>query len=69
MIKGIGVDILDIGRMEKIIEKDDRFVKRVFTEEEISYCDSKVNKAQHYAARLRLKKLFLKPWGVAGVMG
>jgi phosphopantetheinyl transferase (holo-ACP synthase) len=38
-VKGIGVDLAMIPRMRKVIERwDDRFLRRVFTEEEIAYC-------------------------------
>jgi len=55
MIKGIGVDILAIGRMGKMIDGDDRFIRKVFTREEIEYCTS--------AARFTAKEAFFKALG------
>jgi holo-[acyl-carrier protein] synthase len=63
MIKGIGVDILAIGRIGKMIDGDDRFIRKVFTREEIEYCTSKAKIAQHYAARFTAKEAFFKALG------
>lgn len=63
MIQGIGVDILEINRMEKILARDTRFIQRVFTDEEIAYCDAKARKSQHYAARFTAKEAFFKAMG------
>ena len=40
MILGIGVDIVEIGRMRKAVAKE-AFVKRVFSEAEAAYCRSR----------------------------
>ncbi len=58
MIKGTGVDIIEIDRIKTAIEKDNKFITRLFTEKEIDYCESKVKKAQHYAARFASKEAF-----------
>jgi holo-[acyl-carrier protein] synthase len=63
MIKGIGVDMVEIGRVQKLIEKDQGFAARIFTEREIAYCESKFFKAQHYAARFTAKEAFFKALG------
>jgi len=63
MIKGIGVDMVEIGRMQKLIEKDLGFAERIFTAREIAYCESKFFKAQHYAARFTAKEAFFKALG------
>ena len=60
MCKGIGIDICEIARMEKIL-KDDRFLNRFFTPDEIAYIRGKgVSAAQtaagHFAAREALAK-------------
>ena len=63
MIKGIGVDMVEIGRVQKLIDKDQGFAARIFTEREIAYCESKFFKAQHYAARFTAKEAFFKALG------
>ncbi len=42
MVKGIGVDIIEIDRIEKAMKKTDRFLTRLFTEREIAYFTSKI---------------------------
>jgi holo-[acyl-carrier protein] synthase len=63
MIKGIGVDMVEIGRVRKLIEQDGGFAGRIFTAREIAYCESKFSKAQHYAARFTAKEAFFKALG------
>ncbi|MBQ9297604.1 MAG: holo-ACP synthase [Clostridia bacterium] len=56
-----GVDIIEIDRVKKSIENTDRFVKDIFTEKEIEYCESKrIAKYQHYAARFAAKEATFK---------
>jgi holo-[acyl-carrier protein] synthase len=71
MIKGIGVDMVEIGRVRKLIEQDGGFAGRIFTDREIAYCESKFSKAQHYAARFTAKEAFFKALGTGfrGGMG
>jgi holo-[acyl-carrier protein] synthase len=56
MIKGIGVDLVEISRVRKLLEQDNGFVERIFTAREIGYCEGKYFKAQHYAARFTAKE-------------
>jgi holo-[acyl-carrier protein] synthase len=61
MVLGLGIDIIEIARVKKSIEKyGDKFLDKVFTEEEIKYCNSKFNKYQHYAARFAAKEAVYK---------
>lgn len=59
MFKGIGVDIEEIGRFKRLIRKK-RFLRRVFSSEEIRYCGKKKNKAQHFAVRFAAKEAVWK---------
>jgi holo-[acyl-carrier protein] synthase len=64
MIVGIGVDILEVPRMAAAIGRHgDHLLKRVFTEAEIQYCDSKLNRMERYAARFAAKEAGLKAIG------
>lgn len=60
---GIGVDIVEISRMESILAKTPGFVPRVFTEEEREYCDSSARPAAHYACRFAAREAVLKALG------
>jgi holo-[acyl-carrier protein] synthase len=61
MILSIGIDIAEVYRIRETIARTPRFVERVFTERERSYCDAKgVAAAQSYAARFAAKEAFLK---------
>src|SRR3989338_1141917 len=61
MIRGIGVDVVDIQRMkETLVEQGDAFRRRVFTEAEIDYCDRKPRPYENYAARFAAKEAVSK---------
>lgn len=62
MILGIGTDIAEVARISKSIENNS-FKVKVFSETEIRYCESKVNKAENYAARFAAKEAFVKALG------
>ena len=52
MIVGSGIDVVEVPRVATAIERfGERFVQRVFTEEEIRYCQSKANRVERFAAR------------------
>ena len=64
MISGIGIDIIEVGRIEKLMGRtDDRFLRRLFTDREIAYCSQKRFKALHFAARFAAKEACLKAMG------
>ncbi len=61
MINGIGIDIIEISRIEQsIAQYGDSFLSKLFTENEISYCKSKQFPIQHFAARFAAKEAFSK---------
>ncbi|MDW8055715.1 MAG: holo-ACP synthase [Elusimicrobiota bacterium] len=55
----IGIDIVETKRIAKLI-RNKRFVQRVFSSEEINYCENKKNKVQHYSARFAAKEAIWK---------
>lgn len=57
-----GTDIIEIERIKESIESlQDKFLRRIFTENEIQYCESKKNmKYQHFAARFAAKEAVFK---------
>lgn len=60
-----GVDILEIDRIKKIIEKEgETFLLKIYTENEIKYCEKRnVVKYKSYAARFAAKEAVLKAFG------
>ncbi|MGA9510193.1 MAG: holo-[acyl-carrier-protein] synthase [Candidatus Sulfotelmatobacter sp.] len=64
MIVGTGIDIAEVPRIRKAIERfGDRFLQRVFTPGEILYCDSKANRVERFAARFAAKEAAMKAIG------
>lgn len=64
MIKGIGIDIVEIKRVQKLIgQYKNKFLERTFTKIEIRYCQNKPNPAQHYAGRFAAKEALIKAFG------
>lgn len=61
MIIGIGVDIIEIDRIRKSIERfGDHFLNKIYTQNELDYCLAKHNKYQHLAARFAAKEAIYK---------
>jgi holo-[acyl-carrier protein] synthase len=61
MIVGIGIDTVDIARVERMLgDKGERFLTRLFSEGERRYVATKVAPAQHYAVRLAAKEAAYK---------
>ena len=58
----VGTDIIEVARIEKVIkEKGEIFLNRIYTKDEIDYCESKgSNKYQHYAGRFAAKESIFK---------
>ena len=63
MIIGIGIDIIEVARVQRAVERNPRFVDRVFTSTEIAYAGGKKNRFQHLAARFAVKEAFFKALG------
>jgi holo-[acyl-carrier protein] synthase len=56
---GLGVDIEEVARFRKLV-RNQRFMKRVFTPEEVAYCNAKKNRLQHFAVRFAAKEAIWK---------
>ena len=69
MIFGTGIDIIEVGRIKKSIQRySDRFEQKVFTQKEIDYCHSQADPAKHFAARFSVKEDVFKCFGT-GITG
>lgn len=61
MIVGLGVDIVEIARVERLLERHPgRAVTRLFTDREVAYVGDRACPAPHYAARLAAKEAAYK---------
>ena len=64
MIVGMGTDLCEIRRVERSIERfGNRFLDRIFTTGEITYCMSKKGFAESFAARFAAKEAGAKALG------
>jgi len=64
MIIGTGVDIAEVPRVRESIERfGARFLRRIFTEGEIQYCEGKARRFESYAARFAAKEAGMKALG------
>jgi holo-[acyl-carrier protein] synthase len=62
-IVSIGVDVCDIGRMERALGRHPTMAARVFTPGEIAYCESKARPAESYAGRFAAREAVIKALG------
>jgi holo-[acyl-carrier protein] synthase len=62
-ILGLGVDICEIARMERALERHPTMRERVFTPEEIAYCDAKGRPAESFAGRFAAREATIKALG------
>lgn len=64
MILGIGIDLVNIPRIERILKKwGDKFKKKAFSESEIKYSENYEKSYEHFAANFAVKEAFVKALG------
>lgn len=64
MIYGIGIDLIKMERMKEVVDKwGERFLRRVFTENEIKYCYEKKDPCLSLAVRFAAKEAVIKALG------
>ena len=63
MIAGTGIDMVEVKRVAEKLAKENGFREKVFSPGEISFCESKTKKAEHYAGHFVAKEAFLKAIG------
>ena len=69
-VRGIGIDVVQISRMRAVIGRwEERFVRRIFTDREITYCRSRRDPVPHFAARFAAKEAGLKALGTGLRLG
>lgn len=69
MIIGVGIDMVEVERMAEKVMTSHGFKEKVFSPAEIAFCESKKEKAQHYAGRFAAKEAFLKATGKGLTLG
>ena len=70
MILGTGIDIIEIARLQKAIDRwGESFLKHIFNEEEIEYAQKHKFPTQHYAARFAAKEAVYKAFGDNKTLG
>ena len=63
-ILGIGIDVIDNFRIRKLLlKKKSNFKNKIFTNNEISYCEKKSNITNCYSKRFAAKEAFVKALG------
>jgi holo-[acyl-carrier protein] synthase len=63
MAAGIGIDVIEIGRVERALERRPRLAERLFTEAELSYANKYGRPGRHLAARFAAKEAVIKALG------
>jgi holo-[acyl-carrier protein] synthase len=69
MTAGVGIDLLEIDRLERALERRPRLAERLFTEAERSYAEARARPARHLAARFAAKEAVVKALGLTNGFG
>jgi holo-[acyl-carrier protein] synthase len=63
MTYGTGIDLIEVERIKKAINAKDSFKEKIYSADEIAYCEATTHKFLSYAARFAAKEAFLKALG------
>jgi holo-[acyl-carrier protein] synthase len=72
ILVGLGADLIEVERVRGVIERQgERFIARVFSDEERAYCGAMKHPFKHYAARFAAKEAVSKCFGtgIGGELG
>jgi holo-[acyl-carrier protein] synthase len=70
VIVGMGIDIAEVPRIKAVIEAQrERFLRRVYTADEVAYCEQFKNKYERYAGRFAVKEAAMKALGTGWSRG
>jgi holo-[acyl-carrier protein] synthase len=69
MATGVGIDLLEIERMERALERHPRLAERIFTAAEREYAAARARPGRHLAARFAAKEAVVKALGLSGGFG
>jgi holo-[acyl-carrier protein] synthase len=63
---GLGIDLIEVARVERALERHPRLAERLFTEAELRYAGEKARPGRHLAARFAAKEAAVKALGLTG---
>jgi holo-[acyl-carrier protein] synthase len=63
MAAGVGIDLIEIERVERALERRPRLAQRLFTEGELAYANERARPGRHLAARFAAKEAVIKVLG------
>jgi len=63
MALGVGIDLIEIDRVERALERRPRLAERLFTSEELAYARERARPGRHLAARFAAKEAVIKVLG------
>jgi holo-[acyl-carrier protein] synthase len=66
---GVGIDLLEIDRLERALERRPRLAERIFTSAERDYAAARARPGRHLAARFAAKEAVVKALGLSGGFG
>ena len=66
---GVGIDLLEIDRMERALARRPRLAERLFTAAEREYAAARARPGRHLAARFAAKEAVIKALGLRGGFG
>ncbi len=69
MASGVGIDLLEIDRLERALKRHPRLAERLFTEAERDYAAARARPGRHLAARFAAKEAVVKALGLSGGFG
>jgi holo-[acyl-carrier protein] synthase len=65
MAPSVGIDLIEIERVERALERRPRLAQRLFTEGELAYASGRARPGRHLAARFAAKEAVIKALGRA----
>jgi holo-[acyl-carrier protein] synthase len=68
-VPGVGIDLLEIDRLERALERRPRLAERLFTDAEREYAAARSRPGRHLAARFAAKEAVVKALGLRGGFG
>jgi len=63
---GVGIDLIEIARIERALERRPRLAERLFTDAELAYAEARARPGRHLAARFAAKEAVVKALGLRG---